>query len=471
MATCAQCGRDFQPHSETQMICEQCLTPPYVPAQPEPKRPRVPLSFYLHSPTVWLIAINVLMYLVTGVASHSISKINNEVLLRFGANFGILTLGGQPWRLLTCTFLHGDFLHILLNMWALLNLGILAEILFGRRSFLGMYFISGLAASIVSVSWHFHTGNPSIFTVGASGAIFGIAGALIPALALQKNARLRTALSGNLVGIVIFVVYTVAYGFREAHIDNSAHLGGLACGLILGVALPSSPGGDEEEHYGRRLIIFAVAITATLTAFVALQKSEVGVLEYARAQSAYQKKDLNGAVEHLHQSLKNQPRFVDSHFLLGLIYLQQGKNEQAKSHLLAATKIAPDWSEAHSKLCIAYLQMRDLPNALASCQRAVELDPKDPDKQINLGLIQRANEDLPGALESFGKAEQLRPNGFDEEAMLGESLVDAGRTDEAIIHLRLALKAKPDDQHVRMLLAQLLLSRGDREEARKVLGK
>jgi Flp pilus assembly protein TadD len=115
--------------------------------------------------------------------------------------------------------------------------------------------------------------------------------------------------------------------------------------------------------------------------------------------------------------------------------------------------------------------MRDLPNALASCQRAVELDPKDPDKQINLGLIQRANEDLPGALESFGKAEQLRPNGFDEEAMLGESLVDAGRTDEAIIHLRLALKAKPDDQHVRMLLAQLLLSRGDREEARKVLGK
>ncbi len=471
MTTCSQCGREFQPRGETQLVCEQCMAPQSEPTPPAPKRRRVPVSFYLHSPTAWLIGINILVYLFTLGFSHSFSKIDNETLMRFGANFGLYTLGGQPWRLLTSTFLHGNFFHIALNMWALLNLGILAEILFGRRSFVGMYLLSGLAASIVSVAWHFHTGNPGVLTVGASGAIFGIAGALIPALALQKNARLRKALAGNLVGIVIFVTYTVVYGFQEARIDNSAHLGGLIVGLLLGLMLPSSPGGNDSQHSGRRLAVFAVAAVAVLTGFVALQKSEIGILEYSHAQAAYQKKDLAGAIEHLHRSLQDRPRFVDSHYLLGLIYLEQRENEQAKSHLLAATQIAPDWANAHSELCIAYLRMRELPDALASCKRAVELDPKDPDKQFNLGLTQRANEDALGALESFTKAEQLRPNGFDEEAMLGESLVDAGRTDEAIVHLRLAYKARPADQHVRRLLAQLLLDRGDREEARKVLGQ
>jgi Flp pilus assembly protein TadD len=288
---------------------------------------------------------------------------------------------------------------------------------------------------------------------------------------LQKNARLRAALTGNLTSISIFVVYTVAYGFREAHIDNSAHRGGLAAGLLLGLVLPSSPGPNDEQHSGRRMLVFAISAVMMLAAFAWLQKSQIALLEYALGQSAYQKEDVNGAIAHLNRSLKSNPQSPDSNYLLGIIFLRQNKNEDALQHLQAAAKFAPDWANVHSQLCIAYLRSHDLANALASCKRAVELDPRDPDKQFNLGLTQRANDDLPGALESFTKAEQIHPNGFDEEAMLGESLVDAGRIDDAIVHLRLANKAKPDDQHVRMLLAKLLLRRGDRVEARKLLAK
>jgi membrane associated rhomboid family serine protease/Flp pilus assembly protein TadD len=473
MATCAQCGREFQPVADGQMFCAQCQ-----PGQnqtfgqaPKPRSSRVPTSFYLHSPSTWLIVINTVIFLVTCVYSRSINEINLETLMRFGAAFGPLTLGGQPWRLLTSTFLHGNFLHLAFNMWALLNLGILAEVLFGRRAYTLMYFVCGLTASLISTWWHFHTGNIGVIGVGASGAIFGIAGALIPALALQKNARLRAALTGNLTSISIFVIYTVVFGFREAHIDNSAHLGGLAAGLLLGLVLPSSPGPNDEQHFGRRMAVFAVSAVVMLAGFAWLQKSHIAVLEFALGQSAYQKKDINGAVAHLNSSLQHNPQFADSHYLLGNIYLEQQKNDEAIQQFLETTKFAPRSANAHSQLCVAYLRSRDLANALASCKQAVELDPNDADQRFNLGLTQRANEDLEGAIDSFTKAEQFRPNGFDEEAMLGESLVDAGRVDEAIVHLRLANKAKPDNQHVRMLLARLLLRRGDREEAQKLLGK
>ena len=180
MAACPRCGREFIAGADGRNYCPNCQAPQFETAPP-PSR-SVPVNLYLHAPTTWLIAINIVIFLVTCYLSRSFD-IGTATLLRFGADYGPLTLGGQPWRLLTAFFLHKDVLHIGFNMWALLNLGILAEILFGRRSYTAMYFVCGIAASMVSVGWHFHTGNPAVVGVGASGAIFGIAGALIPALA------------------------------------------------------------------------------------------------------------------------------------------------------------------------------------------------------------------------------------------------------------------------------------------------
>ena len=167
------------------------------------------------------------------VSLHSSSP-SPDKLIRWGANFGPLTLGGQWWRLLTSAFLHANILHLALNMWAFLNLGILAEMLFGRRSYVLLYLFCALGGSIASAWWH-----TAVVGVGASGAIFGIAGALLPALAFQRNQRLRAAMRGNLTSIAIFVFYNIAFGAASSHIDNSAHLGGLVTGAILGGLLPS----------------------------------------------------------------------------------------------------------------------------------------------------------------------------------------------------------------------------------------
>src|SRR3954452_16327911 len=125
MTTCGRCGQVRESDAQGSLYCPQCQssrteTPQFDTVQ-SPRRGSnsLPISFYFESPTVWLIAINVVLFLATCWQSRSLVHIDVEVLMRFGANYGTRTLGGQPWRLLSSVFLHEGILHIALNLWAL----------------------------------------------------------------------------------------------------------------------------------------------------------------------------------------------------------------------------------------------------------------------------------------------------------------------------------------------------------------
>src|SRR5262249_41615144 len=111
--------------------------------------------------------------------ASGISWINPETenLLHWGANYGPDTLGGQYWRVITSCFLHIGIIHLLLNMWCLWSLGRLLERLVGPATTVGVYLVTGVGAALLSLSW-----DPMRVSAGASGAIFGIAGTLIPIL-------------------------------------------------------------------------------------------------------------------------------------------------------------------------------------------------------------------------------------------------------------------------------------------------
>ena len=179
-----------------------------------------------------LLGINVFIFIAMVVKGASVTQPTADQLLRWGANFGPLTLTGQWWRLLTAMFVHIGLVHLALNMWCLWQLGLLAEHLYGPKTFLALYVISGLAASIVSLAR-----NPLVVTAGASGAIFGLAGALIATLYLGTLAAPRGALRTSLVSLVGFAGYNLAYGFLKSGIDNGAHIGGLISGMLLGSVL------------------------------------------------------------------------------------------------------------------------------------------------------------------------------------------------------------------------------------------
>ena len=153
-------------------------------------------------------------------------------LILWGANYSPLTLGGQPWRLLTCCFLHIGVMHLLLNMYALVFIGMLLEPYLGKTRFLAAYLLTGVAASVASLWWHDIT-----LSAGASGAIFGLYGVF---LALLTTNFIDKATRGPLLSSIgIFVVFNLFNGLKGG-VDNAAHIGGLISGIVIGYALVPS---------------------------------------------------------------------------------------------------------------------------------------------------------------------------------------------------------------------------------------
>jgi rhomboid protease GluP len=420
---------------------------------------RPPLSFWLHSPTAILIAVNVLVFVAMAASLHSFSP-SPDKLIRWGANFGPLTLGGQWWRLLTSAFLHANVLHLALNMWAFLNLGILAEMLFGRRSYVMLYLFCALGGSIASAWWH-----TAVVGVGASGAIFGVAGALLPALAFQRNQRLRSAMRGNLTSIAIFVFYNIAFGAASSHIDNSAHLGGLITGAILGGLLPSGmvretePGATfarpQRDGVLRPYMAFALVAVLLLGAAEWAHRRNRDELALATAERALRAGNQQQALAGVQQALRNNPNNPNAHFLLGYIYLNRNDLDQALQEYKRTIELRPDLADAYSQVCVVYLRMRSFDDAAASCQKAVSLDSADPDKQYNLGLAEMARRKYPEAVRAFDFAAKARPNSLDENYRLALALVLDGDQQRAEQQLNQVLRIAPNFKPAQDLLDRL----------------
>jgi rhomboid protease GluP len=210
------------------MTAQPVVLSPGETATPQPVRARTSTSSLRLSVTTVLVGINVAVFVLMGLTGVSIIEPNTQQLLKWGANFGPLSLGPQPWRMLTSNYVHIGIIHIFFNMWCLLNLGALAERIFDRWTYVLVYTASGLAGSLASLWRH-----PLVIGAGASGAIFGLAGALIAALYLGKLPIPRDALRSTMKSLVLFAGYNLFFGLVPG-IDNTAHIGGLLGGAALG---------------------------------------------------------------------------------------------------------------------------------------------------------------------------------------------------------------------------------------------
>ena len=189
-----------------------------------------------------LINLNILIFILMVLSGVNALLPDSDSLILWGANIRPLTTGGEWWRLLTCCFLHIGVIHLLMNMYALVYIGVLLEPQLGRSRFLTAYLLTGIASSVTSLWWHDIT-----ISAGASGAIFGMYGVFLAMLTtnlIEKKARMTL-----LTSIGIFVVYNLANGFKEG-IDNAAHIGGLVSGLIIGYGFyPSLRVKVDEDEY------------------------------------------------------------------------------------------------------------------------------------------------------------------------------------------------------------------------------
>jgi len=194
--------------------------------------PRTPITYAL-------VGVNVCLFVAMLFGGAGVFRTSPELLLAWGANFGPATGDGQAWRLLTHLFLHVGLVHLGFNMWALWDAGRLVERLYGSVVFFGIYFLAGACGGLASYAWN----GPRVVSAGASGAIFGVYGALFAFVVLRRRGVPREILGRIGASAAVFVAFSLFVGALLTGIDNAAHLGGLAGGFVAGLAFAALAGG------------------------------------------------------------------------------------------------------------------------------------------------------------------------------------------------------------------------------------
>ncbi len=271
MANCIHCGRTLSGFTFGRKICGWCKQHEaaqrgeggqYQPVMATPWQRQESMPMLV---TQAIFGINVAVFIGMLLGGASFMSPSAASVLAWGANYWPLTLHGQWWRLLTSCFVHFGIIHIGFNMWCLWELGALAERLYGHITFACVYLLCGIAGSLGSIWWH----NMPVLSAGASGAIFGIAGAVIASIKLGEFSS-GVMTKATMQSLIAFVGYNIVFGAISGMTDNACHFGGLLAGLVMGGLIAKVA---PEPRLLPRLGVFVLVAALLAGGAMALQRS------------------------------------------------------------------------------------------------------------------------------------------------------------------------------------------------------
>ena len=198
--------------------------------------------------TIIFALINIIVFALMYIIGNGSE--NKATLLKFGANMGMLTKNGDYYRLITCAFLHIGIVHLLCNLYSLYIIGQNIEYFFGKLKFVLIYLFSAITASLFVLIFQ----SDNTITAGASGAIFGLMGALLYFGYTYKGYIGNKIISSSLVVIAI----NLAYGFVHPGISNAAHIGGLVGGLAISYMLGIKSDESKASKISGTVIVLAL---------------------------------------------------------------------------------------------------------------------------------------------------------------------------------------------------------------------
>jgi membrane associated rhomboid family serine protease/Flp pilus assembly protein TadD len=417
-----------------------------------------------------------------------------EVLLNFGASYGPFIRRGEYWRLVMPMFLHIGFLHLALNIAGLFVLGRILESVYGYGRFALLYVASGIGSSLLSM-----TLSASV-SAGASGAIFGMAGAMLTIGYLHRSAvprRWRRAFGG---GILPLIILNLVLGYTIPGIDNWGHLGGLITGMVLSALIPPPglewmPGSVLAEPSQAAvivpMIVVAVAMVATVNHYRGSRNVARLLAESSRLRAAGQ---FDRALEQIREAGRLAPHDERPHEELGALYLGEGQTDAAIREFEEAHRLSPLSLRAQRGLALAYRRKGDVakadqllaemvgeeaataegqrllgdlyledkiyPEAIQHYQQALKLNPNDAASHNNLAWLYATSDDEQfrnpqGALEHAQKAVELsqwREAAFIDT--LAEALFVNGKYDEAVRTQTRALQLEPNNRELQDHMAR-----------------
>jgi membrane associated rhomboid family serine protease len=352
MPNCLKCGTPLPVNEEggAPVLCDRCAGA----ATGRARRTMSTGTLRDFPATTALLAINITVFV--GMVATGAGFLNFDPLaeLRWGGNYGPLTLSGEYWRLITAGFIHGGLFHVAVNMWCLFSLGQLSERLFGRLQTFFIYLLTGVGGALLSIAH-----DPRHMEVGASGAVFGIAGALLAGVKFG-NLALSTGEKRAVTRSMIFFVgvnFLLGSGISAlgSNIDNMCHLGGFITGLLVGVPM----GGFAQRH---RIFQWAtLLVTAAILTFGYKElETKYGIPDQLKqAQLALDRGDYQVAIAFLEQYTRKNADDDRIWNTLGALYAETNQKEKAINAFQRSLAIDPDSQVA--KQALAQLKEEDSP--------------------------------------------------------------------------------------------------------------
>lgn len=352
--------------------------------------PTLPRTVSLPLPTArpvltWVIlGINVLVFVAMTLAGGSE---NTDVLIRFGAKVNGRIAAGEYWRFLTPIFIHVGVIHLAFNTYALFALGTEVERLFGTAPFAAVYLLSGISGAVASFAFNEH------ISAGASGAIFGLVGALGYFFARYRN-LLGRAGRWQLANIVLVAIYNLAFGFMYPGVDNHGHVGGLVAGVALGWALCPDYGIRRDSDgvpvrvvntrtRGRRLLMTLpiLAVLAAGAGFAVRTQRDSFAVRMEWGVERLDSGDLDGARADFAQAAQANPDSPEAYFMLGYVQFAQEDYAGAARSFERAVSLREDWAEARWNLALAYVRLGQYQDAARHLQVYLSLAGSDANRR------------------------------------------------------------------------------------------
>jgi membrane associated rhomboid family serine protease len=410
-----------------------------------------------------LFGANLAVFIAMVLASGPSLDFTGQVMVRFGANYGRFTLSGQWWRLVTYMFLHGSLMHIGFNMWCLWDLGALAESLYGRWTFGAIYLITGIGGGLASIAW-----NPGVLSVGASGAIFGLAGALIASFYLGEFSLPSIAIRGTLRSLVVFAGFNLFFGSVVGGIDNACHIGGLVSGLILGALIARV--APDPYAVGRRVSVVLLVAVVVAGSALGVQRWRGFPTRFGLTMQSLSENDPNRAIARLQAVIRQRPNSVEAHFALADVYFSKAQYAQAEVEFKRVLELQPKHKAARFQLGMTYLNEKRPKDAEDLFRELLAENANDADARFGLALALADEGDHQAAIHEYIAAAKLSDfPGLNYS--LGLSYAKLKMFDEAIAAYAKERDKNGDDFEIENALADAYQAKGMTQQAQEARSK
>jgi rhomboid protease GluP len=358
--------------------------------------------------TLTLIALCIIIFILMTLAGGSQ---DTDVLLNFGASYAPYFRRGDDWRLVMPMFLHIGWFHLAVNMAALYLLGPILERIYGYARFSLIYVGAGIAGSWLSMRM---THNVA---AGASGAIMGIAGAMLVVGWLYREVvpwRWKRAFGGGMV-LLIGINYAIGLSMPNV-IDNWGHTGGLAGGIVLALLIPPPLPWRQSRWIFARLpkavvilpiAIVALAMFATADHYRTTQQV-TRLLDQGRHYWAEHQDDR--ALQLFQQAAREYPRNERPHEALAAIYLSRNQFSDAIREYNQALRLSPGSPAAQLGLAAAYAREGQPDKARKLLEAIVGQNPRTAETQLMLADLCAEQKLYPEAIQHYQEAIRLKPD-------------------------------------------------------------